>query len=342
MLFVKVPKAYAEKARITLRRAKLLDNNYNVRYNKGYVYFPVKDWSIALSIPGAEMVKLRARKRGSARSIYDELSKFMTSEEIKMLTKGYDLLGNIAIIEVPDALEKKERQIAEALISASKHIETVLKKAGPVHGIYRTRRLKYLAGRKNFIATYRENGCVFEFDVRKVFFSNRLSFERSRLCSIAKDGENIMVMFAGVGPFAIEIAKTHKNANIVAIELNKKAYEYMNRNIMLNKVPNVKAVLGDVRKVSMRFKGFADRIIMPMPKSSMLFLDEAYTVAKKLAFLHIYTFAPSKDSLPYVQEKIDAFAKKRKIRIRLLRYRIVRPYSAAEVELVLDLEMRKE
>ena len=41
--------------------------------------------------------------------------------------------------------------------------------------------------------------------------------------------------FAGVGPFAIEIAKSHPRASVLAIELNPSAYGYMLKNIRLNK-----------------------------------------------------------------------------------------------------------
>ena len=56
-------------------------------------------------------------------------------------------------------------------------IETVLLKAGPVEGRYRTRKLSYLTGAKKYMVEYRENGCLFRFDPRKTFFSSRLSFE---------------------------------------------------------------------------------------------------------------------------------------------------------------------
>lgn len=348
MQCVKIIKSNAESAKRALRKEGLLDNNNSVKYNNGYVYFPVSAKSAEAKLKlkefiksskHAELASVRAKSIAKKGSYNDMLKSILTKSELDELARGYDLLGSIAIIELSDKLARKEKKIAKALIDSNQNIKTVLKKAGPVHGIYRTRRLKYIAGRKTFIAEYRENNCVFVFDTRKVFFSNRLSYERSRLASAVKDGEHVMVMFAGVGPFAIEIAKSHKNAKVIAIELNKHAYMYMQKNIELNKTSNVKAVLGDVRKECMHYKSFADRIIMPMPKSSMLFLDEAYYVAKKHSIVHIYTFAPAANPFDAVHDILHDYARKHNSTIKVLGQRIVRPYSASEVEIVIDFEV---
>ncbi len=351
MLFVKVVARHAESAKKALRKANMLDNNASVKYNNGYVYFPLCNAAsragktpknFIKSIKGAKLVRMKHSKRHEREGFEGTLKKILTASEAKGLARGYDLLGNIAIIEIDDKLANKEKAIANALIASNKNIKTVLKKAGPVHGVYRLRKLKYIAGEKTFVARYRENGCTFVFDVRKVFFSNRLSYERSRLCNITADKERVMVMFAGVGPFAIEIAKRHKNANVVAIELNRRAYEYMKGNIAINKVGNVKPVLGDVRKESMAYKRYADRIVMPMPKTSTLFLDQAFVVAKKHAFVHIYAFAPADAPFEDVRKKLAEHADEHGYKAKIVGERIVRPYSATEVEVVVDFEITKQ
>ncbi|MGC8670149.1 MAG: class I SAM-dependent methyltransferase [Candidatus Micrarchaeia archaeon] len=350
MTYVKVPKQNAESIKRMLKKANMLDNNAQVKYNKGYAYFPIKELQHnekeAFLEKYANKYKVQfsnMKKEKNEKINYEEgLKMLLSKEEFNELSRGYDLLGNIAIIEISDKLKQKEKKIAEILIGSNKNIETVLKKAGPVEGIYRLRKLKYLAGKRSFIANYKENHCVFMFDVRKVFFSNRLSFERSRLCNLSRDGESIMVMFAGVGPFAIEIAKAHKNAKIVAIELNKAAYEYMKKNIEINKVKNVVAVNGDVKDKCKEFEGFADRVIMPMPKTSLLFLDEACLAAKKHAFIHIYTFSPVSDPFGGIQKSLEQYAKEHDCQMSIVGKRIVRPYSANEVEIVADIEIKKE
>ncbi|MCL4381267.1 hypothetical protein M1141_03280, partial [Candidatus Marsarchaeota archaeon] len=256
------------------------------------------------------------------------------------LARGYDILGNIAIIK--SELDKKEEiKVAEEILNFNPQVTTVVAQAGAVSGRYRLRKFRYVLGIKTFVSEYRESNCLFRFDIRKAFFSNRLSYERERINSQVKENENICVMFAGVGPFAIEIAKKHKSTNIVAIEMNKNAVGYMKDNINLNKSPNVKPILGNVRVRSKDYRDFADRIIVPMPKSSIKFLDQILEVSKKKAIVHIYVFGNRDTVLKETEQILKAHAKNNNYRVKILFERVVRPYSKNEVEIVVDYKIDK-
>jgi len=330
-----VEKRNAEKAKKYLLKHNMLNKGYKVFGNESFIYFPI------LSQKGEKELK-RFGTLGYAdfeeRKAIDykkELEKILSKAEGEA-AKGYDLLGNIAII---DAEPKLAKQIGRLILSLNKNVETVLRKTGAVKGRYRTRSYAYVAGKRNYIAHYKENGCIFEFDVRKVFFSPRLAYERQRIAAQVKDGEHVVVMFAGVGPFAIEIAKKVPGAKVIAIELNKYAYKYMLRNIQLNKVKNVKPVLGDVKRVAREYRNFADRIVMPLPKESHSFLDAAYKVAKQKAIVHYYTFVPRDSN--NASSLLLSFSRKMNAKIKVLNERIVRPYSAKEVEIVIDFMLSK-
>ena len=262
------------------------------------------------------------------------------SKKIGKSRIGYDLLGRTAIIEFRGS-RAKAKEAALTLMKFDQRIETVLLKAGPVEGKFRTRRLSYLAGKKKYTVEYRENGCLFRFDPRKTFFSSRLSFERSRILNLAKDGEEVCVMFAGAGPFAIELAKKFKGSMITAIEENPASIRYMKENIALNKLKNVISVKGDVKKVAKRYKDSADRIIMPLPWSSLEFLDEAAMVAKKLATVQIYIFGKTEGLESDSWKKIIAHSRKNRYFVRKIFSRAVRTYSATESEIVIDYQIRK-
>ena len=115
-------------------------------------------------------------------------------------------------------------------------------------------------------------------------------------------------MFAG--PFAIELAKRFKGSMVTAIEENPASVRYMKENIALNKLKNVVPVKGDVKKVAKRYKETADRIIMPLPWSSLDFLDQAALVAKRRATVHIYIFGKINGLEASSWKKILAHAKK--------------------------------
>ncbi|MGI0100587.1 MAG: class I SAM-dependent methyltransferase [Candidatus Micrarchaeaceae archaeon] len=281
-----------------------------------------------------------SRKTGRNKEYEDMIAKAIGSEEYAKLSRGYDLLGDIAIIDFGGS-RKSERKIAAVLMELNKNIRTVLAKAGAVSGRYRIRKVRYVAGKRNFIATYRENGCTFVFDVRGVYFSNRLSFERSRLLGLVKGREKVVVMFAGVGPFAIEIAKRFPAAKVVAIELNRAGYNYMLKNIKANKLGNVDAVLGDVKKRANDYGNFADRVIMPLPMSSMDFLDEAFTVAKSGAVVHLYTIADVGRGAKQAFDTVKEHSGRMGYRARLICSRVVRPYSSKQAEVVLDYRIYK-
>ena len=246
--------------------------------------------------------------------------------------RGYDLYGNIAVI---DAKPSSAKTLGRRLMAENGNIETVLRKGGAVGGRYRTRKFIYVSGKKGFIATYRENGCVFRFDVRKTFFSTRLAYERKRVSDMVRDGESVVVMFAGVGPYSIEIAKAHKRCRVVSIELNPFASRYAAENARLNRTSNVTVEQGSVDGFAAKYAGFADRIIMPLPKDSSLFLDTALKMCAKRCTVHYYAFCSARGIAPELK-RLRAFFTARRKKFRLLGHRVVRPYSARDVEIVAD------
>jgi len=345
MEYAKVNVHDAERARTLISQLGLFDRSRSVKHSPSYVYFPISISTARakklIAKRWVEIVAVKDAKSEPVRNYRDELGSILTTAEMGELTRGYDMLGNIAIIDLSGKLKRKERKIADALMRSHKSVKTVLAKAGAVSGVYRIRKVRYVAGEKNYIAEYRENNCTFRFDVRKTFFSNRLSFERTRIMGLVKDKESVMVMFAGVGPFAIEIAKAHPKTTVRGIELNRNACTYMNGNIKLNKVTNVKAQCGDVKKLAGRNRGFADRIIMPLPNSSIEFLDQVFTVAKRKAVVHLYRIGPTGAVVADTKAMIREHAKRKGYSVRFVFDRVVRPYSSKDVEIVLDFAINR-
>ncbi|MFN3528030.1 MAG: class I SAM-dependent methyltransferase [Candidatus Altarchaeaceae archaeon] len=224
-------------------------------------------------------------------SLKDLLKGILSDEELKILPRSFDIIGDIAIIEIPPELEKKEKVIAEALLKF-KNIKVVAKKAGIFEGEFRTRNVEIIGGENRTETIHKELSCKYILDIEKVYFSERLENERLRILNLVKDNEKILVMFAGVGPYAILLSKK-KNVEVYAIELNPVAYEYMIKNVKLNKV-NVNCILGDVRIETPKLVekvGKFDRIIMPLPKDAGNFLDVALKAIKKGGIIHYYGFS---------------------------------------------------
>ena len=222
----------------------------------------------------------------------EALEKKLTEEEFKFLRKSFDVVGKIAIIEIPKELQKKEKLIAKTILQLNNSIRTVAKKEGAHKGKYRTQKLKIIAGEKTKITEYNESGCRFRLDVEKCYFSPRLSNERLRIASQVKKGEKILVMFSGIAPYPLVLAKNSPAKKIIGIELNPIAHKFALENIKINKLgEKVDVYEGDVKKEVDKLKEKFSRIIMPLPKGAKGFLKEAFYVAKKKAIIHFYTFA---------------------------------------------------
>lgn len=220
---------------------------------------------------------------------------------IELVPSSFDVLGSkgdaVAIIEIPDEVSAYENIIAETLMQIHKNIKSVLAKTSERYGELRLRDYRLIAGDFNTEIIHKESGCRFKLDPQLTYFSARESSERERICSQITGPEDVLVMFSGVGPFPICIAKHHKYVRCWAIELNKEAHEYCLKNIRLNKVNDrVTAIQGDVRNVCPSLGMEFDRVLTPLPKGAHLFLDITIPMVKLGGILHFYHWAPDKDS----------------------------------------------
>jgi len=339
MLFLKVPRKEGERVRKQLLEAGIISDEYEILKDEAnsLLMFPV-----LAPFSGYPTVELEGAKRPKEyKKLSDALAEFLSPKELEMIISSFDIIGDIAIMEIPDTLEPKERQIGEALLKVHKNLRTVLKKLGPMEGEYRVRKVKVIAGEERAETEYKENGVRMRLDVSKVYFSVRLAHERARIADLVRDGERVLVMFAGVGPFAFAIAKKHPEAQIVAVELNPEAVKYMRESVALNKFANIEAIEGDVRAVPLQSHSF-DRVIMPLPKLAHEFLDVAFRAVKNRGIVHFYTITDINRPFAEALEKAEAEAKKAGVSVQAQSQRIVKPYSPAMVQVVLDLAVLKQ
>lgn len=254
---------------------------------------------------------------------------------------SYDIIGSkekaVAIVEIPDELKKKEKEIAKKILSEHKNVKTVLKKLSERTGVYRTRRYKYLLGDKNTEVIHVEYGCKYKLDPKKVYFSGREGTERFRIAEQVKPNEIVMLMFAGVGPYGILISKKQPLAKIIAIEINPIAFEYMKENIRLNRIDRIIPLLGDVKKEAKLWYGKCDRVIMPLPRDAEKFLGEAFLcLKKKSGIIHFYHVNSENDLFSKSINSMKEHAKKFNRKIRVLRKRKVLPYGPRKFKICID------
>jgi tRNA (guanine37-N1)-methyltransferase len=275
------------------------------------------------------------------------------------LVKSYDIIGDIIVIRIPPDVESEGEIIAEALHTVYPRVRTIA--AIPLYSrtdeLHRTRDLKVIWGEESLETSYKEHGCIFKANLKHVFVSPRLSYERMRIAQKVATGETIVNMFAGVGCFSILIAKLHPQTKIYSIDVNPHAYDYMKENVTLNRVEGqVIPLLGDAREEVEKLGGVADRILMPLPEQAHAFLPSAVRVLHldkdetgegRECVIHYYTVSEGRKdealfTIPFEKaQDIIASACDSSIRIALEEKRIVRSVAPRTYHVVLDLRVVK-
>ena len=326
MLAVKVHKRDAERTRRMLMELGALARGYAVKREGNFVLFPVMR-----PVGGFELVEASFERLERRPHSYREVVE-VPDEVRPLLPSSFDIVGDIAIIELPEELMPYGRAIGEAILKAHRHIKAVFAKGSAVSGEYRVRELIHLAGERRTETIHRENGIKLRLDVARVYFSPRLATERMRVFRIAREGEVVFDMFAGVGPYSILLAK--KAGTVFACDINPWAVRYLEENRKLNRVSNVIPILGDVRGIAGQLK--ADRVVMNLPKFAREFLREAITSTKKGGMVHYYGFSHEEDLFGEHERIILETAEELGMGAKILGRRKVRPYAPRQFNIAID------
>jgi tRNA (guanine37-N1)-methyltransferase len=268
-------------------------------------------------------------------------------KELSLLFKSYDVVGDIAVIRVPEALKPRIQIVAEAIMQTHKNVRTVLSQISAVSGNFRLRQLEWVAGERKTTTVHKEFDCLFEVDLKRCYFSPRLSFEHGRVANMVQPHEIVVNMFAGVGGFSIVMAKHSKVERVFSIDLNPLAFEFMLKNIRLNRVQNrVVPVLGDAKKVvEEKLSHVADRVLMPLPEKAYEYLDHALMALQpRGGLIHYYDFVHAgkgENPVEKVRNKMATRLRDSDVKFNIDLGRIVRVTGPYWFEVVLDVRVTR-
>ncbi len=331
---VVVPKSEGETIRKKLSEEGLLRKDLHIISSENDIFIPITvgpDDDIELCFP---IIKMEFEEVEEVKG-YKELAN--VPEDLReLLPTSFDIIGDICILKLVDELMPHSHDIGEAILKANSNLNVVALDGG-VKGEFRTRDLEVIAGEKRTTTTHKEFGLRFEMDVGKVYFSPRLARERKRVVDLVQDndGEIILDMFAGVGPFSIMIARHSKPREIHAIDINPDAVEYLEKNIKLNKANNISHYLGDARSVICGLPN-ADRIIMNLPHSAIDLLGTGLEVLQPGGMIHLYSIVENEE-LSQFSQNVEYLAKGHGHPIRVMEKRMVHTYSPTSGLYVFDL-----
>ncbi|MDV2480932.1 methyltransferase [Methanoculleus sp. Wushi-C6] len=296
-----VPKREAEQTRRRLLDEGLLDRRYKPRSEGDAVLLPVTE-----EVAGAVRCDFAA-----------------VPERLEL--PRHELVGGIAI------MQENDLEAARRLLASRPSLETVLFPETAVEGEYRTRRFAVLAGVPATRTRVTEYGLHFDVDLALAYFSARLSTERQRVLGLMEEGERVLDMFAGVGPFAIALAR--RAGVVVAADLNPAAVHLLVENIALNRATNVVPMLADAGHLSRL--GFApfDRVVMNLPLAAAQFLPAAAALCRDGGTIHLYALQEREgECLPLIRAVTSGEVTERQ----------VRTYSPGKWHAVYDIIVEKE
>jgi len=296
---VRVPLGRGEEMRQELIRAGILDREKRPRIDGASLLLPVTAW-----IEGAE------RALFESRNPLPELPR-------------HELIGGIAIMLTHDPAA------AEQLLTLRSSLHTVLFPLSDVEGKYRTRRFEVLAGRQGTHTRCLEYGYRFEIDLSEAYFSPRLATERQRIVGLQNEGEHVIDMFAGIGPFAIVLAR--KAGYVLGVDINPAAIRLMVRNLNLNHADNVIPMLADAYHLPDLVSWTFDRVIMNHPTASIAFLPQGFRLCKPGGSIHLYLIQSYES---------EALAALQDYPVAEITERVVRSYSPGRWHAVYDIRKK--
>ncbi len=220
------------------------------------------------------------------------LAPFLAAEELSVVVRGWDLVGDLCIISIPESLVTKEQLIARTILAQVRGVRMVLKRVGNYEGEFRTLSMQRLAGTGDVETIHKEYGIRLRVRPEDVYFSPRSSGERYRVAQCVREGENVLVMFSGIAPFPLMISKYSAANQIIAVEKNPVAHHLACKNIASNRgMHNIMPLPGDVTTLVPKLEKKFSRIIMVLPGKGRHFLGTALSALVPGGILHYYTFS---------------------------------------------------
>ncbi len=269
----------------------------------------------------------------SPKYLREYLKGTLSEEELEHIPSGWHILGDIVIVSIPETLESKKIQIAEALLSMYPKCRSVIRDFG-IEGQFRQPKRELLLG-SGTETIHKEHGCLFKQDVTKVMYSKGNLEERKRMSKLGK-GEVVVDMFAGIGYFSIPMAVHARPKKIISIEINPESFAYLKENIRLNHVEDIiTPILGDCSQAAP--DGEAERVMMGYVGITHHYLEPAIKALKKSGgILHYHETVPENLARTRPEERIKKAAESLGKKVEVLETRRIKKYSPGVLHVVVD------
>ncbi len=106
----------------------------------------------------------------------------LTPEEEAALPRGWQVIGEVVLIHVPDVLQPRRGEIGQALLSMYPRCKTVVE-TKRIAGEFRQPIVEVIAS-DGTETIHKENYVLFKLDVAKIMFSQGNFYERRRMSTV--------------------------------------------------------------------------------------------------------------------------------------------------------------
>jgi tRNA wybutosine-synthesizing protein 2 len=335
-----VPLEKGEEARLKVITADLFDDTRKIRKlhtEEGtFLEIPVTEAAgeKAGDFPVIEQENPEFREKTG--SLKEYLKDLLSEAELACVPSGWQILGDIVIVSIPESLEEKKLLIARALLFMYPKCRSVIRDFG-IQGQFRQPKRELLLG-SGTETVHKEHGCFFKQDVTKVMYSKGNLDERKRMSKIGSR-EVVVDMFAGIGYFSIPMAVHARPEKIISIEINPESFAYLKENVRLNRVEGIiTPILGDCSQAAPAW--VADRVIMGYVGTTHHYLEPAMKALKKSGgILHYHETVPENLARTRPEERIKKVAGCLGKKVEILATRRIKKYSPGVLHVVVDVRI---
>ena len=328
-----VAKPRTERAIESLRAEGVYDPSRRIEpYDDARNAVPIREPPAETRLDAVVELDLPPRERG----LEDRLRERGRPERVVAAApSSWAVIGSVVVADFGDVsaarrLDRAERAaVGEALLDLHGNAETVLARGG-ISGTRRDPSGEVVAGTGDTETVHVEHGTKYALDLSETMFSPGNKAERARMGEVVDPGERVFDMFAGIGYFALPMARA--GAAVTAAEIDAESHRRLVENARLNGVSDsVRAVHGDCRTVETT----ADRIVMGYYDAHE-YLDAAVAALAPDGAVHLHEATPDALFPDRPIDRLRAAAEAEDRRVEALDSRRVKSHSAGVVHGVVD------
>jgi tRNA wybutosine-synthesizing protein 2 len=251
------------------------------------------------------------------------------------MPSGYQRVGRVLLLRLPEALRPYYRLIGEAWVDEL-GVTSVLRYRGGMAGELRLPDVELIAGSGTETEVV-EHGIRYRFDAARIMFAAGNRTERQRAGRLVREGETVVDLFAGIGYFALPAAVVGRASRVYACEKNPVSLSYLTENARLNDVSDrVVAVPGDNRTAEVPL-GVADRIFLGYLPTSLPWLARAVALLKRSGGnVHAHLISGTREGLPGAESEVRQQLERLGAVVGRSSAREVKPYGPGRLHAVVD------